>query len=555
MPGGQIAVDAAPRTPAVSTDTGGPTARAPERPDRHDRRSRRLAVAGVAVAMLLGGGLRAAWAGAYLPWQHHWDEITNVRVGETMADERQIDPGFYNYPALVFLAESAVLIPAEVFTGYEAGPGSVLEPQTVASARVAEPGVLRALRWATGVVPGVVMIAAAGAIAWTASRRWWAATCAALVAALSALDLRFGVVVTPDALTGMAAALAALGAVGVAHHPSRSRYLLTGAAIGLAAAAKYNGAAVAIGLVAAHVVAHGGILRERRRLVEGLAVALGVFCLANVGAVLHPVELVQGIGSEANHYSTGHFGDEGSSPVFNAGWLWRSFGPLLAFAPCSLLSTSDRARRAAVVLLAQSAGYYVFLSLFPVRFARNLLPITAPLAAAAALGLVALVQRGRALLARRPGGVPGAAAWVLAAALPVVLLTGPTLAAVDAMRSLDEDPWSEAQAWVADNVPAGSKIVIEDRSPVLDDDRYEIVVRRALGNSAFSQYPLTGVDYVVAVSETFQPYLDAPDEYPDVTESYRQLLAPSCVVQEFEGAGQSIVIASPASCRGQRPAG
>jgi hypothetical protein len=143
----------------------------------------------------------------------------------------------------------------------------------------------------------------------------------------------------------------------------------------------------------------------------------------------------------------------------------------------------------------------------------------------------------------------------LAVGLPVVLLTGPTLAAVAAMRSLDEDPWSDAQAWVADNVPAGSKIVIEDRSPVLDEDRYEIVVRRALGNSAFSQYPLTGVDYVVAVSETFQPYLDSPGERPEVTESYRQLLAPRCIVQEFEGAEQRIVIASPPACADQSPAG
>jgi hypothetical protein len=539
----------------VGIGTGTPDAQAGGRTVRHDRRDRRLAIAGVAVAMLLGGGLRAASAGAYLPWQHHWDEITNVRVGETMADERQIDPGFYNYPALVFLAESAVLVPAEIFTDYEPGQGSVLEPQTLASARVTEPGVLRALRWATGVVPGLIMIAAAGAIVWTASGRWWAATLAALVAALSALDLRFGVVVTPDALTGMAAGLAALGAVGVALHPSRRRYLLTGAAIGLAAAAKYNGAAVAIGLVAAHVVAHGGIRRERRRLVEALAAAAAVFCLANLAAVLHPVELAQGIGSEANHYSTGHFGDEGASPAFYAGWLWRSFGPMLAFAPCSLLATSDRARRAAVVVLAQSAGYYVFVSLFPVRFARNLLPITAPLAAAVALGLVALVQRGRVWPGGRAGGGPRAGAVALAVGLPVVLLTGPTLAAVAAMRSLDEDPWSDAQAWVADNVPAGSKIVIEDRSPVLDEDRYEIVVRRALGNSAFSQYPLTGVDYVVAVSETFQPYLDSPGERPEVTESYRQLLAPRCIVQEFEGAEQRIVIASPPACADQSPAG
>ncbi len=543
MPGGFVAVD----TERPATGSPAPPSPAPA-PPGDARRGRRLAVAGVVLAMLLGGALRSVEAGAYLPWQHHWDEITNVRVGEAMAAERQIDPGFYNYPALVFLAEAAVLLPAEAFSDYDADRTPVLEPQTAGSARVTEPGLLRALRWSTGVIPGVVMIAAAGAIAWIASRRWWAATLAALVAAVSALDLRFGVVVTPDALTGMAAALAALGATAITVHPSRRNYLLTGAAIGLAAASKYNGAAVGLGLVAAHLVVHRRVTVERRRIVEALAVAAGVFCIANLGAVLHPAELISGIGSEANHYSTGHFGNEGSSPVFNAGWLWRTFGPLLAVAPLSLLSTSARVRRIAIVLLVQAGGYYLFISLFPVRFARNLLPVTAPLAAAGALGVVALVERGSAWLSRgRPGG-PRPAIAALTIALSIGLLVVPTVAAADAMRSLEEDPWSEAQAWVADNVPAGAKIVIELRAPVIDDERYEVVVRGALGRSEYSQYPLTGVDYVIAVSETFQPFLDAPDEEPEVTESYRQLLAPDCIVEEFDGAGQRIVIASPASC-------
>jgi hypothetical protein len=511
-------------------------------------RGRRLAIAGVAAAMLLGITLRAVPAGAYLPWQHHWDEATNVQVGEAMAAERRVDPGFYNYPALVFLVESAVLVPAQALTDYDPDEQTVLDTQTAASARVAEPGVLRLLRWATGVVPGAIMIGATGAIAWIAGRRWWVATLAATVAALSALDLRFGMVVTPDALTGMAAALAALGSSAITIRPSRRLYLLTGAAIGLAAGAKYNGALAALGLLAAHVIAHRRITAERRRLLEALAVAAGVFCITNVGAVLHPVELVNGIGLEANHYSTGHFGNEGSSPVFNAGWLWRAFGAALLFAPLSLLSTSARVRRIAIVLLVQAAGYYVFISLFPVRFARNLLPVTGPLAAASALGVLAIAQRVAARGAPRRGDGWGRAATAAAVASAIAVLVVPTFAASSALRSFEEDPWSEARGWVAENVPAGSKIVVELRSPVIDEDRYEVVVRGSLGRSPFENYGLTAVDYVIAVSETFQPFLDAPDEEPEVTATYRQLLAPDCVVAEFEGAGQRIVIARPSSC-------
>ena len=50
--------------------------------------------------MVFGSALlRGGAAERYLPWQHHWDEITNVGVGQDMADELSVDPGFYDYPA------------------------------------------------------------------------------------------------------------------------------------------------------------------------------------------------------------------------------------------------------------------------------------------------------------------------------------------------------------------------------------------------------------------------------------------------------------------------
>jgi Dolichyl-phosphate-mannose-protein mannosyltransferase len=491
--------------------------------------------------MVLGGILRALWADAYLPGDYHWDELTNVGVGVEMADDLSVDPGFYNYPALVFLAQSAVLIPATTFGDYDADKHPVVEMQTLASARVEETGLLRAMRWATGVIPGIVTVAAAGAIGWVATRRAWVATLAAVVAAISAIDLRFGIFVTPDALTGMASTLAALGAVCVTLRPSRRHYLLTGAAIGLAIAAKYNAAAVASGLVAAHLIVDRRPWSNRRLLIEAAAVAGAVFCITNIGAVLNPVEFVRGVGSEANHYSTGHFGNQGASPLFNAGWLWRAFGLAVPLALCSLLSTIERVRRIGVVLVVQSTVYFAFISLFPVRFARNLLPITGPLAAAAAIGAWVLLQRAVAGTAPRGRGVAATTGVVLTLALLAV----PVGAAASAMSIRSEDPWSEAQAWIADNVPEGSRIVVENRAPVVDEERYDVFTTQLLGSYEFIIYPYTGVDYVVAVSETFEPYFDSPDRYPEETASYERLLSDRCVVQEFEGAGQRIVIAAP----------
>lgn len=492
--------------------------------------------------MVLGGVLRALWADAFLPGDYHWDELTNVGVGVEMADDLSVDPGFYNYPALVFLAQSAVLIPATAFGDYDADEHPVVEMQTPASARVEEPGLLRAMRWATGVIPGIVSVAAAGAIGWIATRRAWVATLAAVVTAISAIDLRFGIFVTPDALTGMAATLAALGAACVTLRPSRRLYLLTGAAIGLAVAAKYNAAAVGTGLVAAHLIVHRRPWADRRLLIEAAAVAGVVFCITNLGAVLNPVEFVRGVGSEANHYSTGHFGNQGASPLFNAGWLWRAFGLAVPLALCSLLSTVERVRRIGVVLVVQSTAYFAFISLFPVRFARNLLPITGPLAAAAAIGAWVLVERAVARTSPRRRGLAATTGVVLTLALLAV----PVGAAASAMSTLSDDPWSEAQAWIADNVPEGSRIVVENRAPVVDDERYDVFTTQLLGSYEFIIYPYTGVDYVVAVSETFEPYFDFPDRFPDETASYERLLSDRCVVKEFEGAGQRIVIAAPA---------
>lgn len=526
-------------TPTESGEVG---ERAAPRPhdDVPPHRQRRVAIAGVLAAIVLGGALRSLWAGAHLPYAYHWDELTNVEIGARMTDDLAVDPDYYNYPALVFLAQEPVLLAVDVFGTYDPDERALFDRQTLGSAEVLHPGVLTALRWAIGVIPALVTVAAAGAIGWLATRRAWVATFASALVAISALDLRFGTVVTPDAMTGTAATLAALGASAITIRPSRSAYLFTGAMIGLAAAAKYNAVIVAAGLLVAHLMAGRRSDVGRRWLVQAALAAAAVFCITNVGVVLDPIEFVRGVGSEANHYSTGHFGNQGSSPAFNAGWMWRSFGLALPLALCSLTASGERVRRIALVLVIQSGIYLVFISLFPVRFARNLLPATGTIAVAAAIGAYVLAER--AIASGRAGRM---ATIGVGAVVAVATFAVPLTAARAAVADVREDPWSEAQRWIDDNVPAGSKVMIESRAPILDGDRYELLTRHSLGGATFAAYVWTGVDYVVAVSETFGPFLDSPDAFPDMTATYTRLLSDRCVVAEFDGAGQRILIAAP----------
>lgn len=518
-------------------------------PDQDDSppRGRRVAIAGVLLVLALCGVLRHLQVEAHLPWQHHWDEATNVGVGQRMSDDLSVDPGFYDYPALVFVTQAAVLVPASLVAGYDLeDDGPVLDVQNVGVNRVEHPTLLRAMRWTTSVLPQLVTTVAAALIAWVVTRRWYACVGAALLVALSAVDIRFGTFVTPDALSGTAATLAALGAVLITRDPSRRRYIWTGAAIGLAAAAKYNAASVGVVLVVAHVLSHEHPWAERRRLVPAAIAAGGVFALVNLGGVLHPLDFFREIGSEGAHYGRGHMGNEGNSPVFNAEWLWRSFGLALPLAAASLLATTTAMRKAAVVLLSFVGTYYVFLSLFPVRFARNLLPVSGTIAAAAAIGLVVCGQRlaGASGHHRRFAGAA-------VTALAVVVLAIPIAGTAGALRDLGEDPWSDTNTWLADHVPAGATIVNEAYTPYLDPARFHVLSpgsRLGAVSGAQAYFVFNDVDYVVASAEMFQPYLDRPTAEPEITDVYRWLLRDECIVHEADGAGQRIVVAQVRGC-------
>lgn len=528
----------------MATEIAGPDVDDEPREQNSDAGQRRAAVAAVALVLVVCALLRAFAADAYLPWQHHWDENTNVAVGQEMSDELAIDPGFYDYPALVFVTQAMALVPAKI-GGYDpAEDGEIFDVQSPGVAYTNHIGLLRAMRWTTGVLPQLVTTMVAALIAWVTTRRWYAAAGAAVLVALSAVDMRYGIYVTPDALSGMAATLASLGAVLVTREPTRRRYLWTGAAIGLAAAAKYNAATVAVVLVVAHVLTHRRPVADKRPLMEAAGAAIAVFAVVNLGGVLNPVGLVREIGSEGFHYSTGHFGSEGNSPVFHAEWLWRSFGLALPLAASSLLARSTAVRRAAIVLLSFIATYYVFLSLFPVRFARNLLPVSGTIAAAAAIGGVVCAQRLMEVSGRR------VLASISVVAILVAVLAVPINGTLNALADYGQDPWTEARVWIDENIPEGSTIAIEAWTPYIDTDRYELVTTNSLGRNeaTLERYTRLGVDYFVTSEEMSQPFIDHPDESPTATRLYEQVFDEDCMLYEVDGAGHRFRVTQAPPC-------
>jgi hypothetical protein len=324
-------------------------------------------------------------------------------------------------------------------------------------------------------------------------------------------------------------------------------------AVGLAAAAKYTGAAVAVVPMTALLLRMRDpeperriTLRQAARIALGMGlVAIVVFLLFNPFVLLAPHEFlspVDGIRAELEHYRTGHDGAEG-----NDSWRWyldevwrNGFGPTLT--PLVLLGggmavwwlvSSQRASRtrsnrsgaeALWLLLVFIPVYYLMIARYPVRFDRQLIPILPYMAllggfgVAASLGVVDRFVHARSSASRV---IPVAVTLLLISALAIPL----TMHAADwNIQTGKPDTRYAALDWIEVNVPAGATIVREWHTPPVAQDGYDDIFIRAAYEQSLDWYRASGADYLVISSFMYQRYLDDPGIYPVEAAFYERLL-------------------------------
>jgi hypothetical protein len=515
------------------------------------RRHGRLTEAGrarlvVLLAVMAAALLRAPVPHAGLPFIHHPDEPHNIVLAEQMVAERTARPGDFIYPAVMYDVQAAVLSVTD---------HHVIATQSPGNSKAVRPNLVVALRWAVGVLPGLVTVAAAGLLAWMGSRRWWVAGGAAAIVALSPLDVRFGPLVTPDAIAGAASALAVVGALWIVARPSALRYVLTGVAAGVAAATKYNTAVAAAPLLVAHGLALGRQQAVRRAWLVLLAAGASVvvFLVINPFSVLDNQAFMSDLRYDTRHYRTGHPGSEGGSLGYHLAWLWRGFGPTLLLAPLGLLARGRRERQAAIVCLSSVVLWVGFVSSFEVRFARNLMPITASLAGAIALGTLALVER-TARWRTSDDGSP-LARWVgrhgrVAAALCcVAVLAWPAVGARNSIEAATADHWPAAQRWIDTHMPRRSHIAVGSYGVYVDPGRYRVTPVNSLIDHGIGWYRDHGIDLIVASEQHFHRLISQPSRYPDKAAAYQALLAETCVRHAVGPEDAQVLLLDPHPCQ------
>jgi hypothetical protein len=301
-------------------------------------------------------------------------------------------------------------------------------------------------------IAGTATVVAAALAAWWAYRRRSVAALAALLVAVNFLHARDSHYATVDATLTLMVTLAMAFAARTAASGRRRDAVWSGVFVGLAASAKFNGAAVALSTAAG--AAHRMFVRTspaaRRRLFwtlvfSGVA-AIGVFALTSPWCVQFYKTVDLGLRIQRRVL----FGTPGppAGLAFLTHTLPGAFGwPAFGLAVAGVGRALWKRRGADIVFLAFLVP--AFLSMAAItwvlpRYPVPLVPVLAIFAAEAAAALV---------FTRVPG-------W--AAALLVVAMVAPPLSRIVQYDRLAARPDTRllAASWIADRLPAGSRVAV-----------------------------------------------------------------------------------------------
>jgi hypothetical protein len=425
--------------------------------------SARIALLGI---VLLALGLRFWGLDAGLRHPPHNDERVFVENAHRMASERSLDHGFYEYPGLSFF----VLAPAMALVG-ETPPAAA--SYYWARALVAAVGALTCLlaytlgRDLAGTVAGLV---------------------AALLLAVSPVAVETAHAFRPDVLLQAATFLALLAFLRLGENLGPD--LLTGAALGVAAAVKFSAVFLMPSYFAARLLSPGPRIASMVR--SGL-VALAVLVLATPVVLWRFADFANGAGVQfAYHYEQrpdGAIAYHVMALEYLAEWAKALGWPGTALSVLGMVALAARPRELWPLLLLPLTAIAV-VSTSDFRRERVLLPALSSAFALAGVGGAAIAQRVR-----------GASVAAAACAAFPLAQTVPWLQQVAAPGTRDR-----VLDFVQTQAPAGSRILSDVPLLGLDGARYEVLEVERIAADRRAQ--AIEADYVVAGPQAEPAALD-----------------------------------------------
>jgi hypothetical protein len=430
-----------------------------------------VALAGV---LALAFGLRLWGIKHGLPFVYNVDEASNfVPTAVSYYFTDSYNPHYFiNPPAFSYLLH--VVLGTWFGGGWPFGA-----KDEVGSALATDPMAVFVASRATSAVLGT---AAVGFVYLTGARLFdrRVGLVAAAVMAVAFLPVFYSHLALNDVPALLPLAVSAYGSAGVLARGRPVDYVVAGAGLGLAAATKYTAGIVALPLV---VACASQLLADRRSAVRGLALAGGVaaacFVLANPYSLLSFDEFWADVRKQEEAASGfGKLGLDYDSGLLYYLWVltWGLGWVPLAAAVAGTVRVFAEDVRKALFLVPWPLVFLVYMGAQERFFGRWLLPAFPALALLAGLAVVRAVD---ALDTRPRVGV------AVGATLVTAVLAQGLFYSVHADRVLaGDDTRNQARAWMAANVPAQSKVVVEPIVPdawFADPDVHDAGTARARG--------------------------------------------------------------------------
>jgi hypothetical protein len=423
---------------------------------------------------------------------YHPDEYVFLKSLSAMKpSELKLFPGFFGWPALQFYVSGIALKVSSWF-------GAVMLVRDMdfyfqhpeQAARLYEVGRIVTLLFAAGCI----------LVIWRAAGRLFGAaggTAAALLLAVTPLFTINARYWTADVPMLFWISLALLFSTHILAGGGRRWYVLGGIALGLAAATRYQGAAAAFLIAAAHWMRPdaGGDWRERARrffasrdLWLAAAISLAVFLACNPYILARPGQFLQEFSGELR----GSRDDWGQFTLDGIFFVVTGLGPIFFFAifAASFLAAIRRDRAISFVLLGFGLPALILFTGRP-AMARYWMPVL-PLPGLLVAWAFATVHR-RGLERRKPGAKVAAPILLLF----VLLVTGgQSFAFAQLYADPKYDTRARAGEWIAQNIRAGSTIGVlsepwQFELPPLDSRKYRIVLldRETVGATPQAERP------------------------------------------------------------------
>jgi len=479
---------------------------------------------GLPLALLTAALLRFWALGQGVPFSVQVDEPEVMLRAVQMMRTGDLNPHFFDYPAF-YIYQQTLMAVLRFLAGAMRGEWSSLAQAPPEAFYVWG----RALTAALGTATVWVL--------YRAGMRWGRHTAllAAVMFAVMPLHVRESHFVLTDVPVTFFVVVTLLLSLRAHERATGWSFALAGAAAGLAAGTKYNGGtAILIPIIAC--LMSPGTRPSRPAAIGAVVASAGIAFLAVAPySLLDLPTFLNQFARLSAEYRSAHSGGPAWLIYLKhlrialqwPGSIIVSSGLVLGVA--RIIGGPDRLKWTVATLF--PIVYYRFISSQSLTFGRYLLPMLPFLSLLGAAAIVYAVDAVRRANVRQP------VLQAVAIVLTVISIAPPAYSSIS-FNANAAKVWTSEQAyeWIVQTLPRGAKVAVESRNILLPSS-YQAKYYAQLRLRPLEEYVADGVEYLIASSQCYGPYLDTqaggPQKYPNEYADYMRIFSQTDEIVRF----------------------